>query len=411
MSDFLCIQAGADAGTRFPVVEGATLVIGRGDACDVRLNDASVSRSHCRVICGGGRAILEDAGSRWGTLVNGHKVSTCELKAGDRIELGDTTLEFHRGSERKTAVEPQLPPPKAEPADDADRPMVHNLNQLVGQEFLRYRVGAVAARARSGLVFKALDVQQKRTVALKVFWPDFFADVKEKQRFLRAVRTMVGIEHENLVKLHAAGRTQGLCFTASEFVEGESATQLIQRGGVVGMLDWRKVWRIGVGVARALEFAEGRNIVHRALRPSNVLIRQSDQCVKLGDLMLARAMDDMNQSRITQRGEIVGDVHFLSPEQVQGELHIDIRADIYSLGATLYALLTGRPPFEGSPAEVIGKILTQPPTPITKHHLAVPPMFEGVVLRMLSKRADDRYRSAAAALKDITRVGKFLGLE
>ena len=282
------------------------------------------------------------------------------------------------------------------------------LADLVGELFLRYRVGSVVARATSGMVFRGLDTETGQTVALKVYWPDYFTDERAAQRFLRAVKTMVPLEHENLVKLHAAGRWQGLCFTAGEYIEGESVTQIIARIGVAGMLDWRRAYAVAMGVARALEFAHKRNIIHRNVRPSNILVRAEDGCIKLGDLMLARAIDELG-ARITRPGEVIGDIRYLAPEQVSGETHIDGRADLYSLGATLYAILTGRPPFEGTTADVIGKIISQPPVPPTTYHLAIPAAFEGLVLRMLAKRPEDRFVSAAAMLKDLERFGRYAG--
>ncbi len=427
---YLNISTGRDAGQCVVLNERETVLVGRGDACGVRLTDPSASRVHCRVTLTGGRVFVEDAGSRWGTLVNGQPIESKELRPGDAIVIGDTELrlELDRpeastiAPERRRAVEatslplsvsPSLRPRRdgeTEGQRDRERLPPIRLNELVGEKFLRFRVGSVVARSRSGIVFRALDPKNERTVALKVFWPDFFADEKSMRRFLRAVRTMLPLEHENLVMLHTAGRWRGLCFTASEYIEGESATHLIQRVGIAGMLDWRKAWKIAVGLARALEYAHERSIVHRNLRPSNILIREADQCVKLGDLMLAKALDDMGGERITTAGEVVGDVFFLSPEQLSGEAHIDARADIYSLGATMYAILTGRPPFEGSTAEVIGRVISAPPVPPTKYHLAIPAAFEGVVLRMLAKRPDDRFESATQLLQDLERVGKFQGV-
>ncbi|REJ97788.1 MAG: FHA domain-containing protein [Planctomycetota bacterium] len=427
----LNIQSGPDAGLRRELTSRETLLIGRGEACGLQLSDGSVSRVHCRVTVSGGRVFVEDAGSRWGTLINGTPIETQELKPGDRIVIGDTELELELRSpaaetvaparrrvlndtaepERAASLEedPHSPEsgPERPPAAPAAPYGIQKLTDLVGEKFLKYRVGSVVARAGSGMVFRALDSEEDRTVALKVYWPDFFQDENAVQRFLRAVKTMVGMEHTNLVKLHAAGRFQNLCFTASEFIEGQSVTQIIARVGIAGMLDWRRAFHIALGVTEALEFAHERNIIHRNIRPSNILIRESDDRVKLGDLMLAKAIDEMGTARITKPGEVVGDVCFLAPEQVSGETHVDGRADLYSLGATLYAVLTGRPPFEGTTADVIGKVITQPPEPPTKHHLAIPPAFEGLVLRMLAKRPEDRFASATALLKDLRRVGKY----
>jgi serine/threonine protein kinase len=422
----LTIQSGPDAGIQCPLPDRETLLIGRGDACGLKLSDHSVSRIHCRLTLSDNRLLLEDAGSRWGTLVNGEAVETRELQPGDRITIGDTELRVEREGQIVTTMVParllerdaaspspscsaSLRPPEVGETEGRKDRANPRLADLVGEQFLHYRVGSVVARATSGMVFRALDIHDGSTVALKVFWPDFFADERAAQRFLRAVKTMVPLEHENLVKLHAAGRFNGLCFTASDFIEGESVTQVIARIGIAGMLDWRRAYHVAVGVAQALEFAHERNIIHRNIRPSNILIRQSDGCVKLGDLMLARAIDELGTARITRPGEVVGDVRFLAPEQVSGETHVDSRADVYSLGATLYAILTGRPPFEGTTVELIGRILSQPPEPPTKYHLAIPPAFEGLVLRMLAKRPEDRFASAAVLLKDLRRIGKYLG--
>ena len=433
----LSIQSGPDAGLRRELTSSDTLLIGRGEACGLKLSDGSVSRVHCRVTLTGGKVLVEDAGSRWGTLINGTPIETHEIRPGDRIVIGDTELQLELRSPAAETIAPsrrrvlektsaadhntsrsnespadEPRPPGSGPAVPPPRALgVRKLADLVGEKFLKYRVGSVVARAGSGIVFRAHDSNQERVVALKVYWPDFFRDEHATQRFLRAVKTMVGMEHANLVKLYAAGRFQNLCFTASEFIDGDSVTQIIARIGIAGMLDWRRAYHIAVGAAEALEFAHEKNIVHRNVRPSNILVRESDDCVKLGDLMLAKAIDEMGNARITQPGEVVGDVCYLAPEQVSGETHIDGRADIYSLGATLYAILTGRPPFEGATAEVIGKVLTQPPVPPTTHHLAIPPAFEGLVLRMLAKRPEDRFASATALLKDLRRVGKYQGVD
>jgi serine/threonine protein kinase len=135
--------------------------------------------------------------------------------------------------------------------------------------------------------------------------------------------------------------------------------------------------------------------------------RQSDSVAKLGDLMLSKALDSLGLATVTHAGAIVGDLSYLSPEQTIGE-RIDARSDLYSLGATLYALLTGRPPCEGlTTAETVLRIQTQRPDPPTKYHLAIPALFEGIVLRLLSKRPDDRFTDATQLLKELDRAEKY----
>jgi eukaryotic-like serine/threonine-protein kinase len=436
MNYFVNVISGPNAGPRRPLTDHVVLVVGRGEDCDLRLNDPSVSRVHARITLLDGRVYLEDAGSRWGTLVNGVPTESRELTPGDRVEIGDTQLQLETDSPLVTTIAPihkrilqrlstvhrrngtrhakrperngkgpNRPPNHDQP--DARGPI--DLETLVGKKLLRYRVDSILARPRSGVVFRASDLRhQGRTIALKVFRRDYFKEPRGAKRFLRAMRTTIPLEHENLVRVHAAGRTRGLCFTASEFVDGESVSQMIRRIGVAGMLDWRNAWHIAVGVAEALEFAHEAKIVHRNLGPSNILVRSVDRCVKLGDLMLAKALDETYDEKITRSGEVVGDLRYLSPEQLSGEQPIDARADIYSLGATLYAVLTGRAPFEGgTAAEIIRRVMTGAPEAPTRFHLAIPSQMEGLVLKMLSMRPEDRPESATRLRAELDRVGRF----
>jgi hypothetical protein len=434
----LTIIAGHDAGRRYELVEREMLLIGRGDDCGVRLSDPSISRVHLRITNSGGHVMLEDAGSRWGTRVNGSPTDNRELASGDCIEIGDTQLRLEADSAYATTLAPVgrktmgglaaiAQKARANPSSDwvesapqeRDRRVRKRSNTLptelqrfVGKKFLRFQVGSIVAEARSGVIFHALDPKHDRPVALKIFRPDFLPDRVSERRFLRAVRATIPWVHKNLVRLHTAGRARGYCFMASEFVDGESVSQMIRRIGVAGMLDWRNAWHVANGVANALEFAHENNVLHRNIGPSNILVRATDRCVKLGDLMLAKALDQTADERITRPGEVIGDLRYLSPEQLSGEQPVDARADIYSLGATLYAILTGRPPFEGgTAAEVIRRVVSGTPEPPTKFHLAIPAQFEGLVLRMLVKTPEDRPENATRLKQDLERVGRCCGVE
>jgi serine/threonine-protein kinase len=198
-----------------------------------------------------------------------------------------------------------------------------------------------------------------------------------------------------------------------EFVEGESLTHVIQRIGVAGMLDWRNALRVAVHVGRALDYAHGEGIVHRNVSPPNILIRAEDKAAKLGDLMLAKALDGVLAQQVTRPGELVGDVNYMSPERTKSSMEgVDGRSDIFSLGSTVYALLTGRPPFaDVSLVETITKIRKADPEKPKRFQMAIPDLFEGTVLRMLAKRQDDRYQSAADMLKDLERLAKYQGVQ
>lgn len=438
MKSRLRVLRGPDRGAEFPLDDGQEVVIGRGPDCTVQLNDPTASRIHCRIAVKGGQATLYDADSRWGTLVNGQFTGCRELEPGDRITVGETELQLavETSPDATTLARPiaerdvTVPPgqrhgqevghddaegsPKPSGAEDSPgfgAPPPGDVVRAVGTRFAGLDVESVVARARTGVVFRAADAVKQRAVALKVFYPESFQDARGVRRFLRAVRTMLPIEHENLVALYDAGENEGLCYTASEFVEGESAAELIQRIGISGMLEWQYAFRMAVDVARGLEEAGRHGIIHRNVTPRNILIRSDDRLAKLGDLVLAKAMEESGEERITRPGEMVGQLEYLAPEQTTGGRPPDARSDVYSLGATLYAVLTGRPPFEGrTPVETILEIQTEEPAKPTKYHLSIAPLFEDVVLRMLAKRPDDRYRSPGDLLKDLKRVAKYHGL-
>jgi serine/threonine-protein kinase len=179
------------------------------------------------------------------------------------------------------------------------------------------------------------------------------------------------------------------------------------------MLDWKHAYRVAVHVARALEYAHEYPdfpIVHRNVTPTNVLRDAASKTAKLGDLMLAKALEGTMAKQITQPGQILGDLSYLSPESTRGA-GLDGRSDLYGLGATCYALLTGRPPFQGAtPQEKISRIRQTEPERPTKYQMSIPGQFEGVVMKLLAKDPADRYQTATELLKELARVGRFSGV-
>ncbi|HXG11732.1 MAG TPA: serine/threonine-protein kinase [Gemmataceae bacterium] len=217
--------------------------------------------------------------------------------------------------------------------------------------------------------------------------------------------------HPNLVTVYGAGKSGPYCWVSMELVEGESLTEVIRRIGVAGMLDWRHAYRVAVHIARALDYAHGNNMIHRNITPANILIRAEDKVAKLGDLMLAKALEGTLAYQITRPGELVGDVNYMSPERTRSQsAEVDSRSDLFSLGATVYALLTGKPPFAGQTlVETVSKIRNAEPVRPTKVQLSIPGLFEGVVLRLLAKRPEERYQTAAELLDELERVGRYTG--
>jgi serine/threonine protein kinase len=403
----LVIIAGPDKDRSFPIEEGKSFQIGRGKDTETKLTDPQVSRVHCQLKVANGKAYLFDSGSTGGTLIGGKKIKEYELRGGEVIHIGGTQIRVHieGGHDASTVV--GLPGASKPLAAGAEQ-----LSELVGQSLTHYRVDDIIAKGQQGMIFKANDTKEERTVALKVLWPEFSKNDEEMQRFIRAMKTMLPIRHPNLVALYGAGRTGTYCWIAMEFVDGESLTGVIERIGTAGMLDWRAALRVAIHVARALEVAEEHQVIHRNIKPSNIMVRQEDKLTKLGDLMLAKALEGTLAEQITRPGELVGDIAYMSPERTRGGTAVvDCRSDIYSLGATVYALLTGRPPFDGgSLPETILKIRQDEPIKPRKFQLGIPDMFEGTVLTMLAKRPEDRLQSASQCLVELERVAKFQGM-
>jgi serine/threonine protein kinase len=400
MSATLVITAGPDRGKTFPLVPGETLQVGRSQATATRLTDPTVSRVHCEIEWDGHKVTVINI-STAGTLVNGKAVAQHELKPGEVIRVGSTELRIQfGGSPEATTV-----PPAAKPAAPAD------LGGLVGQTLSHYAIEALLARGASGAVFRARDTDAGKTVAFKVLQPEFATHDEEMQRFIRAMKTVLPLRHPNLVTLLGAGKTGVYCWVAMEYVDGESMSKVIQRIGVAGMLDWRYGYRVAVHIARALEYAHGESIIHRNVTPQNILLRTADKVAMLGDLMLAKALEGTLAQQITRPGELVGDVGYMSPERTRGTADVDGRSDLYGLGATVYALITGRPPFAGgSLPELITKIRNAEPERPQKYQMAIPALFQGTILKLLAKRPEERFQTATELLAELDRVGKFAGV-
>jgi pSer/pThr/pTyr-binding forkhead associated (FHA) protein len=426
------VREGANRGRVFKLVDGQSLTIGRGKDTDTALDDVSTSRRHCKITAEDGKVVLTDTGSASGTFVNGKKVSEATLAVGDLITVGDTVLllrdhqlmdgqsiglasltadevaaEAKQSNDAKIASGSEAaaePKEFAQAKDPAD--------EWIGKTVHRYKISKLIANGSTGTVYLADFAEKNEEVALKVFDLDASRDSDDMQRFVRGMKTMFPIRHPNIVRIYNAGETDGRCWVAMEYVDGENLSDIIERTGTLGMMDWPDAFKVTVGIARALEAAGEHQIIHRNITPQNILVRKSDKVAKLGDLMLAKALDGAQAKQITAAGDLVGDISYMSPERVASLDNVDCRSDIYSLGATVYALLTGRPPFESkSLPSLMMKIRDEDPPSPKQFQLSINDMFEGVVLRMLAKRPDDRFQTPTELLRDLERIGKFNSIQ
>ena len=407
MTQKLVVIAGPDAGRSFNLESGQHLSIGRGQASDTRINDPRLSRVHCRIEVDEQGPKLIDDGSTAGTFVGGERITSYRLKPGDTFEAGDTKLRYVlEAADNETTLGRGLqdpPPPKTSAAPQ--------LKDLVGQQFANYRLDEIIAMGHSGMVFKATDLENDRPAAVKVLTPDLARSDEQKERFVRAMKTMLPIKHPNIVRLYNAGKRGPYCWAAMEYVDGESLIRVIDRIGVDRMLDWREVWRVGMHIGAALAEAFDRQIIHRNVTPTNIIRRKDDKVCVLADLMLAKGLQGALAQQVTQPGQLIGELPYMSPERTHSGRDVDCRSDLYGLGATLYALLTGRPPVDGDLIPVLVKnVRERVPENPKKYQLSINDMFSDVVMRLLEKRPEDRYQTPAGLLKDLERIGNFNSL-
>jgi hypothetical protein len=409
----LYITSGPDKGRSFPLVLGETLQVGRSQATATRLTDPTVSRVHCEIEWDGQRALVINISSS-GTYINGQTIAQQELQPGDVMRVGNTelALRFPNDAEASTVVGGEKAAPHAGPPA-APRPIVVEpaVSSLLGKALSNYVLEQIIEKGATGVLFKAKEADTNQTVVVKVLDPEYVRHEEDMQRFIRAMKTALPLRHPNLIPLLKAGKTGAFCWVAMEYIDGESMTQVIKRVGVAGMLDWRYGFRVAVHIARALDYAHSQSIIHRNVTPQNIMWRTADKTALLGDLMLAKALEGTMAQQITKPGELVGDVGYMSPERTRGTGEVDGRSDLYGLGATVYALIAGKPPFgTGTMIEVVSRIRNTEPEKPRKFQMAIPDMFQGTVMRLLAKRPDERFQTAKELLSDLERVGKFAGV-
>ena len=382
-----------------PLVESARVRLGRSPECDVQLGDSSVSRVHVELrFETADNVSMRDPGSRFGTFVNGQKTTECTLRPGDILLLGESTVKVEDNVLEETVI--GTLPHESQGEFDA--------GQLIRRRFGRFEAMSIVTRSNEFVLLKAIDTVSQADIALKVFSPQF-TNHASISRLTRAAALIVPLTHEHLQQVYDTGIEQGLCWVASEFVAGETALEVIHRIGIAGMLDWRHSLKTSLHLARALAYLGEHQIVHRNISPQSILFCRPSGIVKLSDLVLAKSLEDQAAAAVTTAGEIVGSLPYCSPEQVSGGT-IDVRSDLYNLGATIYALLTGRPPCEGTDiVQTLHKIRTETPRRPTETHLSVPQLYEGIVLKLLAKRPEDRFKDAAHLVKELQRAAAYLG--
>jgi hypothetical protein len=262
-----------------------------------------------------------------------------------------------------------------------------------------YHIVAEIGRGAFGLVFKAHDEKLDRLVALKVLRPELAASAGDRARFEGEARKAAAVRHDHVVAIHRVGSTPGfaLPYFVMEYIDGESLSDRLERQGALGPREAAALVR---QAALGLAAAHARGLVHRDVKPSNILLERVSGRAKVSDFGLARTLE-VRSEKLTQSGGMVGTPPYMSPEQIMAPQQIDQRSDIYGLGAVLYEALTGEPPFRGLTHLVFQQVVHEEPRPPRRLNDAVPRDLETICLHCLHKEPGKRYADAAALAEDL----------
>ena len=250
-----------------------------------------------------------------------------------------------------------------------------------------YEVLQVVGQGGFGIVLRAFDEVLHRVVALKVLAPAIAATSPARKRFVREARSYAQVRHENVVQVHAV-EERPLPYLVMEFVPGETLQQRLDR---TGPLDALEIVQLGRQIAEGLAASHATGLIHRDIKPGNVLIEGENPRVKLTDFGLARTADDAS---LTQSGTVVGTPMYMAPEQVKGE-PLDHRSDLFSLGSVLYQMATGRPPFRAATTfAVLKRVVEDDPRPIRDVIPEIPQWLADVIAKLHAKNPEERFQSA-----------------
>lgn len=368
MAKLVC-QTGPKAGHEYPLTKDLT-IMGRQSSCDVQIFDNMSSRAHCQIRRDGKLFSLVDLGSRNGTYLNDKKFSERQLAFGDRIRIGEAEYKF------------------VKEAGDIE------LKDLLSKYDVLEKIG----EGGMGIVYKANQKSMNRIVALKILSPKYSSKDRYVIQFIKEARAAGALNHPNIIQVHDVGTENDIHYFSMELIEGATCMQILKEQGVFKVGEALEIIR---QIAKALEYAHGQRLIHQDIKPDNIMIGENN-LVKLADLGISKTFDEVESEEGSKR--VMGTPHYMAPEAALGK-KIDHRVDIYALGATLYQLLTGKTPYSGTSATDVLKAHVMDPLPaIEDLNPDVPPDICGLVERMLAKKPDDRYQSAAEVVEEIQRL-------
>ena len=265
-----------------------------------------------------------------------------------------------------------------------------NKGKLIGG---RYEIISLVGSGGMADVYNAVDNRLSRQVAIKVLKEEYSSDKNFVMKFRAEAQSAAGLSHPNIVNVYDVGEDEGLHYIVMELVEGITLKKFIERKG---KLELKEAVGIAIQIAQGMEAAHANHIIHRDIKPQNIIISKEGK-VKVTDFGIAKAAT----SNTIAAGQAVGSVHYISPEQARGG-YSDAKSDIYSLGVTLFEMLTGRVPFNGDTTVAIAIKHIQEPIPSVRKYVPdVPLSVEKIVLKCCQKSPDRRYQSASELIRDL----------
>ncbi len=294
------------------------------------------------------------------------------------------------GTTKEAQQQPPQPRKKINVSEELTVAVNPELPTGTPQSIGQYQILEILGEGGMGFVYKAQHSFLGTTVAIKVIKEEFISHTEVLQRFLLEARVGVGLDHPNIVKILDAGEVEGVYFISMEYFPGQNLATLVKSRGPI---QYSTALQWGIRLADALHYAHQKQIIHRDVKPSNILVNQ-EGIVKLADFGLAKAWQKAGAPQLTAAGQMLGTIQYISPEQLENSKDVDPRADIFSLAASIYYVLVGTPPFGQDPiGKVIHNILHSDPAPIQKP--GIPKSFVDVLFKGMEKKMAQRYSSMA----------------
>lgn len=368
----LVVEKGLDKGRAVPVPAKGTVLLGRDSSTALPLRDTMASRMHCKIESREDGYYLTDLESLNGTYLNGARIrDTVRLSFGDLIKVGETLFTFQSEEASSTT--------------------------LAGQRIGGYRILERLGRGGMGTVYKAEQIDLQRLVALKVISEEHTKDKDFIELFIHEARAAARLNHPNIVQVYDVKRHNDIYYFSMEYVSGGSVQEILNKQRRIPV-DQAVRWILDA--ARGLDYAHKKGIVHRDVKPDNLMISETGM-VKIGDMGLARGLNEKVGPQ--EETSVIGTPHYIAPEQVLGR-PADFRSDIYSLGATAYRMLAGVTPFQApSVRDLVNKKVREDAPSVREFNPDVPEELARIVTRMMERDPDKRYQTMAEVVEDLER--------